>query len=440
MTFLDSLVADRSQVTSGLPDNFDGNGVTITIDCIHGENGTGYAADWFMSDDITANQMNNTLYYRKDYVESTFDVKLSFTYTQGENYINDRVQVIQAGLGDLDIIGVAPWAVELPLEGVCLDLKRLPYLDFSRAWWLSDTNESFTLDDSLMIAFGCATATSLFSGTCVTFFNRDLADNLGVEDLYEVARSGGWTYEYVMGLMKDYYIDVDGDPERSTYAYCASPSNQFWNMGGRFVTIDSATKEPVFDTSSDMHQDIFDKIRDMFNYYGVEVDMKYAWSSQILAWEANLRLIEESGDQWDFNVGILPPLKYDENAKYIGAGYLVGSSITIDSYNPETSALVLEALAYYGWKECVPKYYETIIKYKYSSDPQNAEMLDLMYANLFYDPVYMYCREVTRNAVDGYMTYSGEFPSYIKRKAANWNKTVKNNVKEFRNIMKRLYP
>lgn len=438
-SFIDSLLADRSKVSSGLPTEFNGNGTTVTIDCLHAENSNGYEADWIMAEDYTKDSMNNVLYERKLNIEDNFGVKLSFVYLDdSDGYVNSRSTVIKAGLGDIDILGVAPWGIELPIEGVCLDLMDLPYLDFSRSWWLTETNNSFMLDGSLLIGFGCATATSLFSGTGVTFFNMDLAEDFGIEDLFQVAREGRWTYDYVFQLMKDYYINVNDDPEQSTYGYFPSASNAFYNMGGSFITIDENTNEPTFTINTATHQDLFDKIRDMQLYYGKDVvDMVWATEGRILAWFTNLRWIE-SDTGFDFDIGILPPLKYDENSVYRGAGYFAGSCIALDTRIEDTAALVLEALAYYGWRDCVPRYYETIIKYKYSSNQQNAEMLDLMYSNLYYDPIYMYCRDVTRNGIDGYVDYSGEFASYIKRKAAVWGNTVKSSIKDYRSAIERL--
>lgn len=459
MTYLEKLLKLRDQVDSGLTDETFG-GYTVTIDCLHDENGRNYTADWIMKEEITSDQINNVLYERHQTIEEKFDVNLNYVYLEGtdststDDYVSIRTTTIQAGLGEIDIIGVAPWATRLALEGIFEDMNELDYLDFSRPWWFTDTINDFTLDGHSIIAFGSCTGVSIFGGTEVCYFNQDLCENYLKDengdpvDLYQLVRDGKWTYDYLYAIAKDYHLDMDGDEEISEgdlfgFKYNTSFIRLFWNLGGKYCEFDEATGMPTCNLNTSKNEDIFNKCRDLISLYDKDVDGKWfaeaGENKGILFYATNLTMIEDTGG-YEFQVGILPmPKLNEEQENYLANGYLVGAGITIDSRQPNTSAAVLEALAYYGWYSVVPKYYETIVKYKYSSDSRNAEMLDLMYNNMYYDPIYMYSRD-TIDYLANYCNNPGSgFASFIAKKNTVSKNTIKKNAQNLKTKNDKLF-
>lgn len=456
MTFLEKLKYLRDQVDSGLPTK-DCDGTTVKIDArSHNVTGNNYDADWIMSEEFTSDTISNALYTRHLNVESRFNVDIQYDHLVGTDYSSLdqynqlRVTAVRAGLGDIDIIGVTPWGMSLVLEGIFEDMNQLDYINFDNPWWFGDVVEGFEVDGHATIAFGAITPVSIFGGTFATLFNRDLCEDLGVEDLYQVVREGRWDYEYAKKLTQDCYADidgVDGYTEGDIYgADWTEVKRLFWGFGGKYITYDEAG-EYVLNMNTESIENIFNKTRELVSAYqytadgGKGVDGKWFEEGRILLRSTNVVYIEECGD-WDFTAGIIPNPKLDSNQEnYVAVGYFAGVGITIDDAKVDRNiaALVVEALAYYGWYDIVPTYYETILKLRQSSDEQNAEMLDLMFNNFCYEPTWIYCGEAA-NLITSYCQNSNQgFSSFIKRRAATAAKTLKNNVADLRTKYDKLF-
>lgn len=51
---------------------------------------------------------------------------------------------------------------------------------------------------------------------------------------------------------------------------------------------------------------------------------------------------------------------------------------------------MLESLAYLGYKDVLPSYYETLLKAKYARDAKSAQMIELIRENFITDIAYVY--------------------------------------------------
>lgn len=71
------------------------------------------------------------------------------------------------------------WAPTIILEGVFEDMNQLNYIDFTRPWWFGDIIDQFTLDGHTTVAYGAITPISIFGGTEVVHFNKNLCEDFG---------------------------------------------------------------------------------------------------------------------------------------------------------------------------------------------------------------------------------------------------------------------
>lgn len=454
MTYLEKLLLLRDTVDSGLPDEqFSGN--TIRIDCLYDENRTN-TPDWIMKEEFTADQINNALYKRHLDIETQFDVDIEYFYSglesesSTDDYISTRVNIVRSGTHDIDIIGIVPWATKLMLEGIFEDMNDLDYIDFTRPWWFTDIIEDFTIDGHSTLAFGSCTPISIFGASEVCYFNKQLCEDYVKDengepiDLYQVVRDGDWTCDYLYRIAKNNIYDMNGNDindEGDVFGFMyAGPSFMriYWNVGGKYCERDE-TGELTCNLNTPLNEKIFNTLRDLISVNGDGVDGKWFSEGNMLMYGAALSLLTESG-AYDFEVGVLPLPKLDDNQEnYISTGYLTGVGITIDATDANVSACILEALAYYGWYSVVPTYYETIIKFKYSSDPQNAEMLDLLFNTMVYDPVYVFSKETIYYISTYCSNPSAQFASFIKRKDGVAQKEIRSNLAELRNIYSKIF-
>ena len=90
--------------------------------------------------------------------------------------------------------------------------------------------------------------------------------------------------------------------------------------------------------------------------------------------------------------GVLPWPKYDDNVEEGRYNSLVnagndsfGLLINTTDENAERVSIILENLAYYGRRDIMDFYYETILSYQYVGSEDSIEMLDYIHNGLVFD-------------------------------------------------------
>ncbi len=130
----------------------------------------------------------------------------------------------------------------------------------------------------------------------------------------------------------------------------------------------------------------------------------------------------------DFEIGILPNFKLDENREqYLAFGSGAPQVIPTTNTDTERTGMIMEALNAEGYQQVVPKYYESVIKGKYTSDYDSAEMLDIVFSNVVYDGCRMFCEDATFMLQD-YVMGKGEFGSFMKSKEKRLQKQLEKNI------------
>ncbi len=100
--------------------------------------------------------------------------------------------------------------------------------------------------------------------------------------------------------------------------------------------------------------------------------------------------------EMDSDFGIIPYPKWNEAQDayhtYNACHNITSWSIPVTA-DGETSACILEALDYYGWRDIMPVYLEKTLKGKTVRDSESAAMLDLIFSTISYDftQIYSYC-------------------------------------------------
>lgn len=276
-----------------------------------------------------------------------------------------------------------------------------------------------------------APALSLSRLMFVMYYNKSMAEDHGIEDLYDVVNRGEWTIDYCSELVSGIYRDLNGNDlkdEEDEYGLAINHyenCDMFWsafdmNMltksdDGWFelATQDKEKISIAFDkvyalirentgTYDTIDTKGFDVARDMFSNGTVllaPLHLKYAESKQF----RNMQ------DEY----GIIPVPKYDEKQDdyytFAHDQYTV-FMIPITVQDPEMSGAVLEAMAYESYKSLQPVYYDMVLKGRYANDPQSRQMLDTITTNTKVDTSWIYGRMLDLPAADVFRgpIYGGE--------------------------------
>ncbi|MBR6558165.1 MAG: hypothetical protein IKT70_04050 [Clostridia bacterium] len=284
------------------------------------------------------------------------------------------------------------------------------YLDSTKPWWSQYWIDQAELGDRLYCITG-APALSLTRLMFVMYYNKDLGEELQLEDMYTVVDEGRWTIDYLNEIISDLYNDKDGNDIRDQsdrygltinhYENC----DMFWSSFDMSMVskgedgwfeFDNTNKEKIakafekvyylirenpgtFDTQD---TDGFKLSRDMFaggNTLFAALHLKYAESKEF----RNMQ----------YEYGILPIPKYDERQSdyytYAHDQYTV-FMIPKTVEDPEMSGAILETMAYESYRTVQPTYYDVVLKGRYANDPQSRKMLDMITTNFKVDPAWIY--------------------------------------------------
>lgn len=294
----------------------------------------------------------------------------------------------------------------MSLNGWFHNIYDVPYIDTTKPWWPQFTVDSLTLNGKMYVISNYTTYRAMHE-TRVTFFNRDLIEDLAMESPYDLVKEGTWTIDKIASMTKDVYVDVNGDGkqdkgDRMGFTFTNAPYCWLESFGVETyekVAPDSA--EMVLNANSEQVVNLVDKL------YGWLCQKDNGiWCRMGNAREEAMEMFAQGGcvftfkcigDQIpylmesDMNYGIVPFPKVDESVReYVSACTDLLLTIPVTAQDMERTGMVTEAMSYCGWKMILPAYCETALKNRYSSDKESAEMLDLIFQNRTISFAYLY--------------------------------------------------
>lgn len=434
---------------------------TITILSRDLSVGSNYAGRELTVEELTNNPVDDAIYYRNAAVCETLGLSgITEVEVEAIEELQQKVGLmIGADDHTYDIVAASVvYGSPMINQGYMLNLYDNgidTYLDTSKPWWSQHWLEQAEMGDRLYCITG-APALTLTRLLFAFYYNKDLGENLGLEDMYTVVDEGRWTVDYLAETVAEVYNDENGDSLKDEedryglainhYEHC----DMFWscfdmtmlskNEEGWFE-LDNSGKEKLsiafdkvfalirenpgtFDTIDTLG---FDLARDMFsggNILYAPLHLSYAESSQF----RNMQ------DEY----GILPSPKFDkaQDDYYTYAHdqytiFMIPKSVE----DPELSGAVLETMAYESYKSLQPTYYNTILKGRYANDPQSRKMLDIITTNVKIDAAWIYGRQLGQPAANVFRgpIYGGEktFASKYERVS----KTLPLMLKEMKRVI-----
>ncbi|MBE6612816.1 MAG: extracellular solute-binding protein [Ruminococcaceae bacterium] len=389
----------ETELSPNLP-QIDGGGETLTMYMREA-----WVYDMF-ADEQSGDTMNDAIYKRNSAVEEQFNVEFAVHTTSGDKYGTGASNAILAGDDSFDI--VIPFARYVSVyahENLLLDWNRdLPNVDLDAVWWNQDARSQFTFNDKLFTAIGDISYDNIGQTMCM-MFNKALFDEYSMEYPYQTVTEGKWTldrmYEYaakvVMDLNGDSVIDAEND--RFGYATTSwSGATQAVYAGGQRVCTKDENGDMQLTLNTPQTVDVFEKFFSIVDSEGMGVVASGTVKAEMF--EAGRLLFM---DNWLYTTidlrdmeddfGIIPWPKYDETLDAYYATVQASCNmitVPVTVKNTELVSAVIEQLAYLGWRDVVPTYYDVVLKSKYARDEESPMMIDLIRAGRVFDIGYFY--------------------------------------------------
>lgn len=412
------------------------------------------ANDYRVWDDLNAEEENgepiNDAVYRRN---RTIEAKYQITITEQIDYFTDYVTNVLKAVSAQDdnwevIISMGHHCVPSLYSTACLNLYDLDYVDFTKPWWNQNAIDSFTLGGYM--PFVTSDLTILDKGTTgVVFFNKKLADDYGVGNLYDQVYNNTWTIETMIEKGKMVSEDVNGDSvydENDRYGilgYDAAVIFLFHGSGARLVSKDSDDM-PVASFSSERNYTVIKYYLENMLYDEKLCLMNTAeplfMNNQALFTFACLRAANGMRNM-DTDYGILPIPKYDTAQESYGHTVFTHGnnliSVPITSGHLDMVGVILEALSAESKYTVIPAFYETTLKEKGTRDQDSIAMLDIILDSMVFDLGDYYCigylndyfLRITGSAHSinaDYPTRTSDVASFYEK----YSKTVQSDIKK----------
>jgi len=387
------------------------------------DDSTEWMNDIFVVEELMNEPINDAIYNRNLAVSEMLNVE--FVQNKDGGSVNDLVsKMVNSGESTYDIVaGSVYYSTPMMRSGYLYNMYDNgidKYLNTESQWWPQYWIEEAEIEERLYFLAGTPTL-SLTRAMFVTYFNKNMAESYGIENLYDVVTRGDWTMDYMSSLVSGIYRDLNGNDQRDIEDEYGMASNLFENADVYWSSFDmemlTKDSDGWFELSGEKEKisKAFEKVYDLlYNNTGV-----YSYDSMEENWIRQLNMFangnvlltplhlyyaetQELRNMQD-EYGIIPTPKYDKDQKeyytFAHDQYSV-FMIPCTVKDPEMSGAVLEALAYESYKSVQPIYYDIVLKGRYANDPESREMLDTITGNIKVNCAWIYANILDDPAAD----------------------------------------
>ena len=371
--------------------------------------------------DYSGEPINDAIYERNLDVEARLGVEIQNTMLTGGNYVvtEEIRRLVLSGEDVYDMLANSTYStIMYTSEGLFRDLNEVEYLDLTQIYWSQGFNDVASFGTKQFMCAG-ALGLTLYRYMFVTMFNKDMMQARGLDNLYDVVNDGKWTLDYHAALAAQMYEDMNGNgehDENDRYGFISGPVayvDPYWSSCKLPILTKDSDNRYVYSFDNERMSAAVEKIIKLYH----ECEGSYIYASVSDSQDqlnlashfadersatATLRLVSvETKELRDMTAkyGIIPIPKLDEAQD--GYRTFVHDQFTAlaipSTLKDDRLGLVgayMEYAACQSYRNVIPVYYEIAIKDKYLNDTESAEMLDMIYENIYIDAGVLYTKSL----------------------------------------------
>lgn len=376
---------------------------------------TNNRTDDYRSVEIMADAMDGTLitdavYLRNAAVENRYGIDIVAQPMDGEAQALKNSVLADDGAYDLALIGMTD-AGALAQEGILADLNALPHLTLDGDWWDQNAAKELSLAGRLYMMLGDMNINDKDMTWCL-FFDKKLAADYDLPDLYALAAEKKWTFDVFSSLIRNITSDVNGDgifDDKDNWGhvtvYARSTIAYLYSMGYAFIEKNSADL-PVLQMDQPQIYDAYDRVVELFHSDNLCHDVEtmpfdgypHQWrkceamfgAQQILFYAEAMQNAERFRTfENDFGILPLPSLEEGEYGRHMvwRESYVTVAPTTalVSDEQAEKVGLILEALQRESHTTVLGAYYDKALKSKFSRDESSSDMIDIIFDTRYFD-------------------------------------------------------
>ncbi|MCL1794108.1 MAG: hypothetical protein FWG34_09580 [Oscillospiraceae bacterium] len=355
--------------------------------------------------------MNDAVYKRNRLIENMLDIKIKPVIGPSGHWLVDLPvyarNIIQAGD---DAFDAADGVYQPPLAfaGLLENLYGVPNMNLSKTWWDQRMIEDLSYKKSKMYFIIGDIGYYGMSGVFCLIFNKQIFADNGLEYPYEKVRQGKWTFDEYEKLVRSAARDLNGDGKMDEYDQWGCVENS----GGVLRTLfgcnenmlsNNAEGIPSLNSVSERHIQVVTAVSALMsdkNYVLLAENIKSSdpygqietarGEGRIMTFNTTVAGISALRG-YEFDFGVLPYPKFDENQKEyrnLATSYSSGAnaySIPITNSDLGRTGMILEAMSGYSTDIIIPALIDVALKSKYTRDEESAEMIEIILKTKLFD-------------------------------------------------------
>ena len=446
-----SVVNDNETPTS-VPLDLTFEGETFTILCRE-DNAYGEFLYEIAADENETEIVNQAVFDRNLRVEERFGIDyvpypVPGHWVQKEEFVNTFRNAILSGSQAFDLImSQNAFMCELGLSDLYYNFYDVPYIkdDINNVYFFQDNVKELSVNNKLFYLVGDYSLTN-WEYLYVMYFNKQIAEDENLEDIYELVRNGEWTIDKCIEMSKGVYRDVDGNGyvgEEDLFGYITDYENTSDALFSQF-DVHSTSRDDSGNIVLSMDQgkmvSILEKMiafyqtDDVFSHKTSSGDLEIPFDAiftedRALFYPERLNRAQHYRSM-ETPFGIVPFPKWDENQP----GYYTQSQnaysvavVPIDAKNVELTGAVLDVLSALSYDYVTPAYYDMALKSKFARDNESGEMLDLIREGIKVNFGYFYYSELGTGGIMRLLLHqeNSNFVSYYAGNSKSYTRNLK---------------
>ena len=353
----------------------------------------------------TGDVVIDAIYRANANVEERFNV--AFDEIVCEGYVEALKMMrnsVQSGSDDYDFVLITDRdAFATAMEGKYFyAFDELPHVNLDKAYWDQSLRKTLSMGNRLYFTYG-ANMLSVNDFSCIMLFNKRIAEDLGLGNIYQLVRDGKWTIDKMTEMAKAATKDMDGNgtmnkedrygiASRGDYFYAS-----FW-VCERIPLIGKDKDDlPYFNApGNEKLFDIFGKLNEISksDYIWQGTDTGSTDPPMEMFSKGNSLFFSSTvyttwrlrGMEIDYGIIPYPTLKEKNPGEPYSARAQGGFPIVIPATSDAArGSAIMEALACQYQKHVMSPYYENTIQIKATRDEESIEMIDMLLTNKFMD-------------------------------------------------------
>ncbi len=367
--------------------------------------------DYYLQEKETGDFLDDAIFQRNAAVTERFNITLDAYVVPEDQLVTTLKSSVLASDDEYQLFsGHIILTGEAVCDGLYYNWYDVPHINFDKPWWSDSNKEDLTYKGKTYLAMGDFALTTIASTYCM-FYNKQIAQNYDLGDMYELVNDGKWTIDKLSEISKNIYSDINGNgkaDKEDLYGmgiWARSAVNTFFWSFGEKIGKQQNDGSIVLDYYNSRSIDIYEKLNSFINksegiYSRTEATseaqeevMNMFLQNQLLFWPEVVSYAETKLRDFETDYGIIPYPKFDEaQTEYytmVDGGH-EAMAIPASVKDLDFVGTITEALNAESYKRVIPVYYDIVLKTKGTRDETSVAMLDYLFDHRIFDFGYAY--------------------------------------------------